>query len=45
MYHLPFYRQIQQYKEAGITISDSTMGDWYEAVVERLKLLEADTPK
>ena len=39
MYHLPFYRQIQQYKEAGITISDSTMGDWYEAAVERLKLL------
>ena len=26
MYHLPFYRQIQQYKEAGISISDSTMG-------------------
>lgn len=39
MYHLPFYRQIQQYKEAGITISDSTMGDRYEAAVERLKLL------
>ncbi len=39
MYHLPFYRQIQQYKEAGVTISDSTMGDWYEAAVERLKLL------
>lgn len=39
MYHLPFYRQIQQYKESGITISDSTMGDWYEAAVERLKFL------
>ena len=39
MYHLPFYRQIQRYKEAGITISDSTMGEWYEAAVERLKLL------
>ncbi|MGN1232774.1 MAG: transposase [Candidatus Cryptobacteroides sp.] len=39
MYHFPFYRQIQQYKEAGITISDSTIGDWYEAAVERLKLL------
>lgn len=39
MYHLPFYRQIQQYKEAGIVISDSTMGEWYEAAVERLKLL------
>jgi transposase len=39
MYHLPFYRQIQQYKEAGITISDSTMGGWYEAAVEKLKRL------
>lgn len=39
MYHLPFYRQIQQYKESGITISDSTMGGWYEAAVEKLKLL------
>lgn len=39
MYHLPFCRQIQQYKAAGITISDSTMGGWYEAAVEKLKLL------
>ena len=39
MYHLPFYRQIQQYKESGITISDSTIGGWYEAAVEKLKLL------
>ncbi len=39
IYHLPFYRQIQQYRECGITISDSTMGGWYEAAVEKLKLL------
>ena len=39
LYHLPFYRLIQQYKESGITISDSTMGGWYEAAVEKLKLL------
>ena len=39
MYHLPFYRLIQQYSESGITISDSTMGGWYEAAVEKLKLL------
>ena len=39
MYHLPFHRQIQQYKEAGIAISNSTIGGWYEATVERLKLL------
>lgn len=39
MYHLPFHRQIQQYKEAGIAISNSTVGGWYEATVEKLKLL------
>lgn len=39
VYHLPFYRLIQQYRESEITISDSTMGGWYEAAVEKLKLL------
>lgn len=39
LYHLPFHRQIQQYKEAGISISNSTIGGWYEATVEKLKLL------
>lgn len=39
VYHLPFYRLIQQYRESGITVSDSTMGGWYEAAVEKLKFL------
>lgn len=39
MYHLPFYRLIQQYRESDITISESTMGRWYETAVEKLKLL------
>lgn len=39
VYHLPFYRLIQQYRESGITVSDSTMEGWYEAAVEKLKLL------
>lgn len=39
MYHLPFYRQIQQYREYGISLNDSTVGGWYEAAVEKLKLL------
>lgn len=30
MYHLPFYRLIQQYRESGIIISESTMCGWYE---------------
>lgn len=39
MYHMPFYRVIQKYKELGVSISDSTMNDWYAAVCEKLKLL------
>lgn len=31
VYHLPSYRLIQQYMESGITVSDATMGGWYEA--------------
>ena len=39
MYHMPFYRVIQRYKEMGVRISDSTMNDWYAATCEKLKLL------
>ncbi|MBR4688588.1 MAG: transposase, partial [Bacteroidales bacterium] len=39
LYHMPFYRVIQRYREMGVTISDSTMGDWYAAVCEKLKIL------
>jgi transposase len=38
-YHMPFYRVIQKYKELGVSISSSTMGDWYAAICEKLKLL------
>ena len=36
-YHLPFYRVIQKYKELGVTISSSTINDWFNATCERLK--------
>lgn len=39
IYHMPFYRVIQKYKELGVKISDSTMNDWYAAACEKLKLL------
>ena len=39
IYHMPFYRVIQKYKELGVSISDSTMNDWYAATCERLKTL------
>ena len=28
IYHLPFYRQIQKYKELGVVLSDATINDW-----------------
>ena len=38
-YHLPFYRVVQQYKDIGFTVSDSTIGDWFRAACERLRPL------
>ncbi|MCD7708661.1 MAG: IS66 family transposase [Clostridiales bacterium] len=39
MYHLPFYRIIQKYKEYGLVVSDSTIGGWFEETVEKLNSL------
>lgn len=36
-YHLPFYRVIGSYKELGVSISPSTINDWFKAVVGKLK--------
>ena len=38
-YHLPFYRVIESYKELGVSISASTINDWFKAVVGKLKPL------
>lgn len=38
-YHMPYHRAIQKYRELGVNISSSTMGDWHAAVCEKLKLL------
>ena len=37
VYHLPFYRIINKFKELGLSVSDSTMGDWFSHVCRRLK--------
>ena len=37
VYHLPFYRVIETYKELGVTISASTINDWFKAVVGKIK--------
>lgn len=39
VYHLPFYRQIQKYKELGVLLNDATIGDWFAAVCEKLRPL------
>ena len=38
-YHLPFYRQIQKYKELGVVLNDATINDWFAAVCEKLRPL------
>jgi len=32
--HLPLYRQVQRFRRQGITLSDSTLGDWTAATAE-----------
>lgn len=39
IYHLPFHRGIQKYKELGVDISSSTIGDWFKAVCLQLRPL------
>ena len=39
VYHLPFYRVIQSYRELGVTISSSTVNGWFKAVVGKVKPL------
>lgn len=37
IYHLPFYRQIQKYRELGVVLSDATINDWFIAVCSKIK--------
>ena len=39
VYRLPFYRVIQSYRELGVSISSSTINDWFKAVVGKVKPL------
>ena len=39
LYHLPFYRQINRFREFGLRLPASTIGDWYEKSVESLNVL------
>ena len=37
IYHLPFYRVIQKYKELGVLLSDATINDWFVAVCSKIR--------
>ena len=37
VYHLPFYRVMETYKELGVSIGASTINDWFKAVVGKVK--------
>lgn len=39
VYHLPFYRQIQMFKQLGITIPASTINDWFKETADLLRPL------
>lgn len=39
VYHLPFYRQIQQFKDLGVKLSSSTINDWFINTCSLLKPL------
>lgn len=39
LYHLPFYRQINRFREFGLRLPAFTVGDWYEKSVESLNVL------
>lgn len=39
LYHLPFYRQIEQFRECGLRIPNSTIVGWFEIAVDQLRYL------
>ena len=39
LYHLPFYRQIEQFRECGLRIPNSTIMGWFEVAVDQLRYL------
>lgn len=39
VYHLPFYRQVQQFKHLGVNIPESTLGGWFKPAVELFRPL------
>ena len=38
-YHLPFYRQVKQFRHLGFKASESTIDGWFTPTVELLKPL------
>lgn len=38
-YHVPFYRQVKEYRHLGVRLSESTLSGWFKPVCELLKPL------
>jgi len=38
-YHLPFYRQVQQFRHLGVNIPENTLGGWFKPACELLEPL------
>lgn len=39
VHHLPFYRQIEMFKQSGVTIAASTINDWFKETADLLRPL------
>lgn len=39
LYHLPFHRQIDRFRQHGLRLPAATVGGWYEACADSLRLL------
>lgn len=44
-YHVPFYRQIQEYKHLGIKLSNSTLDSWFKPTCDLLRPLYLELKK
>lgn len=38
-YHVPFYRQVREFRHLGVRLSESTLSGWFKPVCELLKPL------
>ena len=44
-YHVPFYRQVREFRHLGVRLSESTLSGWFKPVCELLKGYSVNVPK